>query len=182
MNATVAALLGSLIGAAAALAGAVFTSVVALRNESRRRESEAQKEYVSTLRERSGSAFAQFFIVVQAIEWITWQGANDPDAMDEQRIRSYEDTVNTAYGGLLGAMAMTAGLNLVVYEEMRPVLSKLYRLEARVGVALRQLKTDRSAAVQELDTCKADAEILRDELPPKLNHIMTMAETTNMRK
>ncbi len=104
-------------------------------------------------------------------------GANDPGAIDEQRIKSYEDTVNSAYGTLLGAMAMTASLNLTAYEEMRPILSNLYSLEARVGVALRQIRSERSTAIQELSTCKSEAATLRDDLPPKLNHIMAVAET-----
>lgn len=176
MNATVAALLGSLVGALAALAGAVVTSIVALKNEKRREESKAQISYVDALRERSGAAFAQFFVIVQAIEWITWLGINDSIALDEQRVRSYEDTVNSAYETLLGAMAMTASLSLPAYEEMRPVLAKLYKLEARVGAAIRKIGAERSGAVQELDACRSEAVTLRDDLPPELNRIMSLAE------
>lgn len=182
MNATIAALLGSLIGAVAALVGAAFTSIVALKNERRREESKARIAYVGALRERSGAAFAQFFIVVQAIEWIGWYGINDPAAIDEQRIKSYEDTVNGAYETLLGAMAMTASLNLSIYEEMRSTLSKLYDLESRVGAAIRKIGSDRSTAVQELHGCRSEAVTLRDDLPPELNRIMTLAETTSDRK
>src|ERR1700740_2508558 len=106
MNATVAALLGSLVGAAAALAGAVLTSIVALKTERRHQESKRHTTYVKALRKRSGAAFAQFFIIVQEIEWISWYGANDSDAIDGQKIKSYEERVNEAYGTLLGSMAM----------------------------------------------------------------------------
>src|SRR5690242_12999762 len=115
MNATVAALLGSLVGAAAALAGTILTSIVALKNERRRQESEKQATYVRTLRERSGEAFAQFFTIVQEIEWISWGGASNPDSIDQQAIKSYNDVINGAYMKLLGSMAMTASLNLEFY-------------------------------------------------------------------
>jgi hypothetical protein len=177
MNATVAALLGSLVGAAAALLGTVITSVVALKTERRRRESEVQATYVRTLRERSGAAFAQFFTIIQEIEWISWHGANDPDIIDRQRIRSYDDAINDSYGSLLGSMAMTASLSLAVYDEMRPILSGLYSLEERVAIALRKIKSERSAAIQELIACGSEAEALRDSLPSKLNRIMAVAET-----
>jgi hypothetical protein len=182
MNATVAALLGSLVGAAAALIGTILTSVVALKTERRRQESEMQVAYVDTLRDRSGVVFAQFFIVVQEIEWICWYGANDADAIDGQRIKSYEDRVNEAYGTLLGSMAMTASLSLTAYAEMQPILSGLYDLEARVGAALRKFRSERLAAIGELTACGSEAETLRDNLPPKLNHIMTAAEAHGRQK
>jgi hypothetical protein len=182
MNATVAALLGSLVGAAAALAGAILTSIVTLKTESRRQESKMQTRYVKALRKRSGAAFAQFFIVVQEIEWICWYGANDPHAIDGHRIRSYEDRVNEAYGALLGSMAMTASLSLTVYDEMQPILSELYDLESRVGAALRKFSAERSTAIGELTACGSEAAALRDNLPPKLNHIMTTAETPTSKK
>jgi hypothetical protein len=182
MNATVAALLGSLVGAAAALLGAVLTSIVALKNERRRRESMVQARYVRALRKRSGAAFGQFFTIIQEIEWITWYGANDPNAIDEQRIRSYDDAINDSYRTLLGSMAMTASLSLAVYDEMRPILSGLYSLEERVAMALRKIKSDRPVAIEELISCGSEAETLRDDLPPELNRIMMLAETTSKSK
>jgi hypothetical protein len=182
MNATVAALLGSLVGALAALAGAVVSSVVALKNERRSEESKAHTAYVDALRERSGAAFTQLFVIVQAIEWIAWYAVNDPTAINDQRIKSYEDTVNRGYEALLGAMAMTASLNLQIYEEMRPVLSKLYKIESQIGSAIREKGSDRSAATQVLRTCRSDAVTLRDELPPELNRIMMLAETADRRQ
>ena len=181
MNATVAALLGSLIGAAAAIAGSVLTSIVALKNERRRQESQVQATYVRALRKRSGSTFAQFFTIVQEIEWISWLSANDPGAVDEQRIKSYDETINAAYRTLLGSMAMTASLSLTVYDEIRPTLLGLYNLEARVAMALRKIRSERTAAIQELIACRTEAETLRDNLPPELNHIMTTAEAANRR-
>jgi len=182
MNATVAALLGSLVGAAAALAGTIITSIVTLRNERRRQESEMQATFVNALRERSGAAFARFCIIVQEIEWISWYGVNDPDVIDGQRIKSYEDRVNDPYGILLGSMAMTASLSLTAYNEMQPILSELYDLESQVGAALRKLGSERSAAIEELTSGGSQAKTLRDDLPPKLNRIMTAAEARDNQK
>jgi hypothetical protein len=179
MSPTVAALLGSLIGAIAALAGSGVTSFVALKTEKRYEESKERISYITSLRERSGIVFAQFFIIVQEIEWVIWFGVNDPDAVNKQRIESYEDKVNNVYGTLLGAMAMTASLSLLAYEEMRPILSNLYDLEGRVGEAIRKVETERSVAIQELRDCRPKAEELRDELPPELNRIMNLAETAD---
>lgn len=178
MDATVAALAGSLIGGSAALAGTVFTNFVVLRTEAGRRGLATQSAYVHTLRERSGAAFAQFFIIVQAIEWITWCGDGDPNSLDRKRIKSYEEAVNGAYGKLLGAVAMTASLNLDIYEQLRPLLNILYDLESRAAVALREFVATRSpAATAELRICKIEAMRIRETLPPELNRIMELAET-----
>jgi hypothetical protein len=182
MNATVAALLGSLVGAGAALAGTILTSIVTLKTERRRQESKIQARYVDALRKRSGAAFAQFFIIVQEIEWISWCGVNDPDAVDGHRIKSYEDRVNEAYGILLGSMATTASLSLPAYDEMHPILSGLYDLESRVGATLRKFRSERSTAIEELTVCRSEAAALRESLPQKLNHIMTTAETLTSSK
>ena len=155
----------------------VATSIVALKTERRRQESKRHTTYVKALRKRSGATFAQFFIIVQEIEWISWYGANDPDAIDGQKIKSYEERVNEQYGTLLGSMAMTASLSLETYNGMQPILLSLYDLESRVGVALRKFRSERSAAIEELAACGSEATTLRDHLPPKLNDIMIAAET-----
>ena len=82
-----------------------------------------QAAYVRTLRERSGAVFAKFFTVVHAIEWIAWYGDNDPDVINEQSIKSYENEVHTAFGPLLGAIAMVASLNLEDYLKVLSLLA-----------------------------------------------------------
>jgi hypothetical protein len=181
MDPTAAALLGSLIGALAALAGSVITNIVALKSERRRQESATQTLYVQALRERSGAAFGQFFKVVHAMEWISWYGDNDPDAINPESIKAYEDEVNNAYGNLLGAIAMAASLSLRAYEELKPILSQLYELEIRVGGAIRRMASDRPAAIEELRECKSEAGRMRDSLPPQLHRIMALAEASTRR-
>ncbi len=178
MNATVAALLGSLIGAVAGLAGSVFSSYVSLKNAKRNEDSNARTEYTRALRERSGATFAQFFMMVQAIEWIAWRGINDP-LIDEKMIESYDEHINSMYESMLGAMAMTASLNLAIYQELRPTLLKFYALEERVALAIRQTKSHRDEGVRELRACEVDALALREFLPAELNRIMVLAQAAD---
>jgi hypothetical protein len=146
------------------------------------RKSAARAAYVDTLRERSGIVFAQCFIIVQEIEWITWYGDNDPYAIDKRRVGSYEERVNDAYGTLLGAMAATASIDLKIYDEMKPILNNLYDLESRVGSALRgvmkrgMLKRYASSAIKDLRYCRITAARIRESLPSDLNRIMRLSE------
>ena len=78
MSPTVAALLGSLIGALAALIGATVNNVVSVRTERRRMQFAKELADIETLRERSGAAFAELLGLLQDVEWISWFGYNDP--------------------------------------------------------------------------------------------------------
>jgi hypothetical protein len=117
-------------------------------------------------------------MIVQAMEWIAWRGINDP-RVDKKMIDSYDGDINSMYQALLGAMAMTASLNLSLYQELRPTLLRLYGLEERVALAIRQTEFRQDAGVQELRACKSEAEALREFLPGELNRIMALAQAAH---
>lgn len=176
MDAVTAALLGSLIGAAAAVGGSVITNVVALANERRRQESAARQSYVQLVRDRCGVCFGYLFRVIQEIEWMCWYAKHAPDEINAELIKSYESRISEAYGTLMGAIAMTASLSLPAYEHLKPRLAELYALEERVGIASRAFGTDRIGAVAELAVCARDAAAMRDDLPALLHVVMKRAE------
>jgi len=182
MDATTAALLGSFIGGGVALAGTVSSNFVALKTASKDRASAVQAAYVDMLRERSGTVFAQFLVIVQEIEWITWYGDNDLSAIDRTCVRAYEERVNAGYGALLGAMAATASVNLSIYDEMAPILANLYDLENNTGKALRGIIKRKFAkrlavsAIKDLRSCRIKAARMRELLPKELNRVMRLSE------
>ncbi|MGW4944998.1 hypothetical protein ACWEOZ_25795 [Actinoplanes sp. NPDC004185] len=181
MNPVTAALLGSLIGALAAVSGSVITNVVSLANERRRQEFAAEQAYVQLVRDRCGICFGFLFRVIQEIEWMCWYAKHAPDEIDAELIKSYEHRVNEAYGSLMSAVAMTASLSLSAYNELNPHLTSLYALEERVGIASRRMSTARDAATAELRTCAQEAKVLRDRLPELLHDAMRLAEGTGPR-
>jgi hypothetical protein len=176
MNPVTAALLGSLIGALAAVSGSVITNIVSLANERRRQESAARQAYVQLVRDRYGVCFGYLFRVIQEIEWMCWYAKYAPDEIDSELIKSYESRINEAYGSLMSAIGMTASLTLSAYEQLKPCLNALYALEERVGIASRRIRTERDAAVAELRNCAQEAEAMRDEFPVLLRGVMTVAE------
>jgi len=179
---TTAALLGSLVGGGAALVGTISTNFVIWKTADSDQKSAIRAAYVGTLRERSSTVFAQFFAVVQEIEWITWYGDNDLYAINKKRVTSYEERINDAYAALMGALAATASINLSIYNEMNPILSNLYNLEAQTGAALRGvmksgvMKKYASTAINDLHSCRIRAAQIRESLPSELNRIMRLSE------
>ncbi|MEU8614866.1 hypothetical protein AB0C29_43465 [Actinoplanes sp. NPDC048791] len=176
MNSAAAALLGSLIGALAAVSGSVITNMVSLANERRRQESAARQAYVQLVRDRCGICFGSMFRVIQEIEWMCWYAKHAPDEIDAELIKSYENRVNEAYGSLMSAIAMTASLSLSAHKELNPHLTALYTLEERVGIASRMILTERDAATADLRTCAQEAKVMRDQLPELLHDTMRLAE------
>jgi hypothetical protein len=172
MNATLAVLLGSLLGALAAVSGSVITNIVAIGNERRRQASQEETAYVQTLRERSCVAFGEFAKVVQAVEWVLWYAENDPNAINAERIDAYDKEVSGIYKDLVAAMAMTASLNIDVYEKLSSNLSDLYDLEGRVGNGIRKMTSDRTGAIELLRSYAAEAKAMRDQLPKQLHRIL----------
>jgi hypothetical protein len=177
VSTTTAALLGALVGAITGLVSATITNFVALRNERTRQEEARRAAYVQALREHTAIAFTELFTVQHAINWITWFAKQDPGVLDDKKIASYDDEVHRAFPKLLGTIATVAGLNLRVYQELRPIMDRLYDLDARTAVALRQIEGDQDAAVQSLRNCWAEARELEKTLPPDLARIMEIAQS-----
>lgn len=172
-----AALLGSLIGAVAAVGGSVVSSMVSMAIERRRQESAAREAFVQLVRDRCGLCFGQLFRVIQEIEWICWYAEHSPDEITTDSIKAYEDRVSEAYRTLMSAIAMTASISLPAYEQVRPHLTALYKLEERVAMSSRRIVTDRSGALDSLRRHANEAEAMRDRLPTVLHEVMTLAES-----
>jgi hypothetical protein len=151
--------------------------LVTLRTDRNRQDADARATNIAVLRERSAAVFAEFMVVVQAIEWITWYGTADPEALDRELIRSYESDVNESYKRLLGAIAASAAINLTVHAEMQDTLNSLYDLESNVAIALRTFVRDRSRkSAEQLSNYKHEAKAMREQMPQELNRIMGLAE------
>jgi hypothetical protein len=179
VSSTTAALLGALIGAVTALVSATITNVVALRNERARQDAAKQATYVEALRRDTAVAFTELFAIQHAINWITWFAENDPRAIDNEMIASYNSETHGAYPRLLGAMAAVAALNLRVYQELRPLMQEVYDLEEHIALALRGVnaRRDRDAAMLRLRDGLRKAYALERRLPPELARIMEIAQS-----
>jgi hypothetical protein len=133
MDPVTAALLGSLVGAVAAVGGSAVSSVVSLIVERRRQESTAREAFVQLVRDRCGICFGQLFIVIQEIEWMCWYAEHSPDETNMELINAYEDRVSDAYRTLMGAIAMTASISLPAYDQMRPHLDSAVQVGGTGG-------------------------------------------------
>ncbi|WP_432871738.1 hypothetical protein [Microbispora rosea] len=180
MNPTTAALLGALIGAVTALASAAFTSLATLYNERKKREDAERAAFVQSLRSTSATAFAEIYNFSHAMAWITSYARFDPEALDSDMVRSYERETHQTVPKLQGSLAVVASLSLTVYEQLQPLVHRLFVLDKHVSIAIGEFRKDRAAAVGALSNLIDDVNKVQDRLPPELNRIMQLAQSMQL--
>jgi len=134
---------GAAIGSAAALVSASLASFVALHNERKRREEAARASAVRSLRTAAAAAFTAFYNFSHAISWITWYAKHVPVSVDAQMASLYEQENHAVIPKLQGALAVLASLSLTVYEELQPLVHRLFVLDKHVSTAVVRLRDDR---------------------------------------
>lgn len=178
MDQALIALLGAAIGAIAAITGSVITNMVAVRNENARQRESRHAAYVAALRKEAAAAFAEIYIYFSAIEVVCFFAKNDPDAIDAAMVKRYHDTIAATDPRMMAAIATVAGLNVRLYDELRPISRSLQKLDDTVCAALRDLLDDRPRAVSALAECHASMVELDDFIPAKIAEVMRAAECT----
>jgi hypothetical protein len=165
------------IAAVAAFVGTVITAFVAIHNERQRAEATERAASVQELRSRTADVFGNLLAMQHSMEWLTWHAKQDPDSIASLK-NNYETEVHRTYPELLGAMAITAALNLTLYSDLRVLVDQVYRLEGEVAVSL--LKAVRPGPKQtdgllELTALNSAATRLYEELPVQLAEAMRKA-------
>jgi hypothetical protein len=177
VDATVAALVGAMLGALAGFGSSVLTNVVAVKGQKVARESDRQREKSSLLRERTAIVFSEIFAVQHSVEWITWFARHDPKAVNADMVAAFDAEVHAAYPRLLGALATVAAIDLDVWRDLNLLMAKIYAIEGPVALLLRVSNQEAMSRVAEYHS---ESLKLLDDLPPELSRIMnaTSIETT----
>ncbi|WP_433725680.1 hypothetical protein ACQP0C_31035 [Nocardia sp. CA-129566] len=176
MDQATIALLGAAIGAISAIAGSVITNLVAVRNEAARQEENRRTTYIAALRKEAAAVFVEFYAFFGAIEDVCFFAKNDPTVVDDARTKRYHDVTAEINPRMMAAMAIVAGLNATVYDELRPISRSLQRLDDTVCDGIRDLRSDRDGAIAVLAACHAKLVELDDSIPQKITAIMNAAE------
>lgn len=177
MDATTATILGTLIGALAAISSAVLAGLFSVRNERLRLIEAKRSADIAALRKAAGVAFEEIFAVQHAMNWITWYATNSPSEIDDANVREYEEQIHRAYPRLLGALAKVASLDLNLYHELHLICERIYHLEENVALAVRDSATTSTGTTfQVLAQQMATVRGLERDLPPEMARIMHAAE------
>ena len=136
MDAAVAGLIGAAIGAVAGLMGAFFTSIVQSRIEEKKWRRSKQDTLSKELRLQIAEVSRKMLVAQHSMEWITWYAREGPKHLDKKMISEYNKEIHDAFPELLGALAITAALNLDIYNQLSIIADEIYGIEGRIAKAL----------------------------------------------
>jgi hypothetical protein len=88
--------------------------------------------------------------------------------------RSYEQENHTVIPKLQGALAVVASLSFTVYEELQPLVHRLFVIDKHVSTAVVRLRGDQAGAIASLGGLLDDVNELQDSLPAELNRVMKL--------
>jgi hypothetical protein len=178
MNQSEAVVLAASIAGLAALVTALLAGVVALRNESQQRSAAQKNADRQALRAQTAEVFRQMFVLQHEMEWLTWHAANRPKSLDSHMLESYESSVHESYPKMLGAMAVLASMDVGLYNQLTPLMERLFEAEGRIGRLINGLGSRRKqgSSVTQLKQLNEPIRTLYRELPPEMAEAMRYSD------
>jgi hypothetical protein len=152
-------LIGSVIGASAALGGIYLT------NQARRKD-EVSKENRLAVAELTKNLAAG----LQAISWITWTAKNG--ALTKDHISEYTGEMKKLLPAIVGSRAVLAALNKTAHNEMSPLVVRLYKLDAAIGEAALSFRESQRTVRDTLTGYYADSENYDNDLTAQVAEIL----------
>jgi hypothetical protein len=176
MDSTAAAILGTAIGAIAAIVSAILAGFFAFRNERLKLADARRAASIAALRSAAGAAFEEMFVLQHAMNWITWSAKNSPGDLTGDVLRQYDEEVHRALPRLLGALVKVAALSLPTYEELRKACKAMYDLEESIALAIRESRRSNDALFGRVAEKLEAAHDFETTIPRQLARVMTEAE------
>ena len=137
MDAALAGLLGTAVGAVAGIVGSLLSSRHQVRLERERVDAARHDEVARAARQSLLDLVQVVATGTQAIAWVTW--AVECRSTEESLVeaRRYEDTMRELLPRLVSAQVAVASLSApATYERLDPLVRTLVNLDVRVGTAL----------------------------------------------
>jgi hypothetical protein len=137
MDAALAGLLGTAIGALAGIVGSLLSSRHQVRLERQRIDAARRDELTRAARQSLLDLVQLVATGTQAIAWVTWAVEYQPAEGALAEARRYEDSMRELLPRLVSAQVAVASLSgPTTYERLDPLVRTLINLDARVGTAL----------------------------------------------
>lgn len=157
MDAALAGLLGTAVGAVAGIVGSLLAGRHQLRIERERAQAARHDELSRAARQSLLDLVQVVATGTQAIAWVTWAVECQPKEDSLVEARRYEDTMRELLPRLVSAqVAVASQSDATTYERLDPLVRTLVNIDARVGTALGGHERGDATSTAELVT-------LRDE-------------------
>lgn len=146
MDAAVAGLLGTAIGAFAGVIGSLLTSRQQYRTEQARLRAARSDELVKAERQALLHLTEVQATGTHAVSLLAWAARVLPDHQFRQEIESYEKRMRELLPQMTAAEAAAAGLSEDAFERIDPLVEELFHLDETVGTAAAGFDEDKVEA------------------------------------
>lgn len=157
MDATVAGLIGTGIGAAAGIAGSALTARHQRLLEYERMRSARLDELARAERQALLELLQLLAIGTQAVAWLAWAATAQSSTRLREEIASYDARMRELLPKLLASEAAAASLSDEAFDRIDPLVRELISLDTAVGTAAATFENNPDEATQSLAGAKPRA-------------------------
>ena len=157
MDATVAGLIGTAIGAAAGIAGSALTAHHQRLLEYERMRSARMDELARAERQALLDLLQLLAIGTQAVAWLAWAATAQSSARLREEIESYDARMRELLPKLLASEAAAASLSDGAFDRIDPLVRELISLDTAVGTAAATFENNADEATRSLAGAKPRA-------------------------
>jgi hypothetical protein len=162
MDATVAGLVGTGIGAAAGIVGSALTARHQRLLERERLRSARIDELARAERQALLELLQLLATGTQAAAWLAWAATADSSARLGEEIATYDARMRELLPRLLAAEAAAASLSEEAFDRIDPLVRELISLDTAVGTIAATFQTDPDEAARGLAAAKPRAVALSE--------------------
>ena len=177
MDATLASLIGTAIGAVSGLAGGYLAgrqqSHLEHEKWRRTREDNLEKDIRSAVAELTRKLAAG----IHAIGWLTWKAENYPKKITEDDLENYDKDMKSLFPDIVGSRIAVAALSREMHTKMTPLVNALYNLDAQVAKAAMAFKDTQDEGSKALADCYGKSRQFVDEFLEKVTEIVGLDST-----
>jgi hypothetical protein len=157
VDAALAGLAGTAVGALAGLVGSGLTAWYQLRAERQRAANARHDEMVKAGRQALVQLTQLLTTGTYAIAWLGWSVSVQSPEEIRREVDTYNTKLRELIPQLLAAEAAAASVSDNAFDQIDPLVNELLILDARVGTAAQRLETNHETAAQQIADAKRDA-------------------------
>jgi hypothetical protein len=157
MDAALAGLLGTAVGAAAGIVGTALTVRHQRLLEAERARVAHEGELLRLEREALLDLADRFAAALNTVLYLTWYASKIPERVTTEALVDYEETMKDLLGSLLGSHIGASSLSGTAFTTIDPLIQKLYELDERIALEIGQFDREPDEARRRIGSLHEEA-------------------------
>ncbi|HWM90997.1 MAG TPA: hypothetical protein VN493_09540 [Thermoanaerobaculia bacterium] len=170
-------LTGTMLGAAIALAGVLFTGWLQANLEKRKWKRSKADELEKETRLATAELTRGIAAGIHAVAWCSWKARYEPDDLKEKDFALYDREIKGIFPEIVGSRVVLAALDRTLHEQMTPFVKELYQLDKELAKASALFRKSREEGIRAVDVCYSHANLFDKKLLSEVSKIVNMSDT-----